>query len=144
MMFQVTTAMAIAKSAHRGQTDKTGKPYIGHPERVAARVSGRDEKTVAWLHDVVEDSDWTLDDLRDYGFSERVIEAVDAISHRPGEPRDDYYQRVKANPLALTVKFADIADNTDPLRMEGVRIRNASDWMRLVRKYDHALEVLRG
>jgi (p)ppGpp synthase/HD superfamily hydrolase len=77
----------------------------------------REEATVAWLHDVVEDTPTTLTEV-EVTFGSQVAAAVDAITHRSGEPSLDYYARVKSNPLALTVKAADLADNTDPSRLE--------------------------
>lgn len=118
-------ARAIAIRAHHGQVDKCGEPYITHPERVAAGVRAdlrhdADAEAVAWLHDVVEDTDVTLDDLRFERFPRRVVDAVDAITKRKGESFADYYERVKANPLALVVKWHDVADNADPARLAKV------------------------
>ncbi len=115
-MTDVLLAKRIATDAHAGQTDKSGHPYIHHPERVAARLHSADERAVAWLHDVIEDTTVTSDDLRDAGVNPDVIEAVEAITHRHGEPRTDYLTRVVANPLATRVKRADVADNTAPQR----------------------------
>lgn len=136
-------AFEWAASAHQGQVDKIGEPYLGHPKRVARAVyeaTGSDEATaVAWLHDVVEDSPVTLDQLRGTGFPERVVEAVDAISKRKGESFADYYERVKANPLALVVKWHDVADNADPRRLAKV----APDTQdRLRAKYERARALL--
>jgi (p)ppGpp synthase/HD superfamily hydrolase len=137
----VATARRIATQAHEGQTDKAGAPYIGHPARIAARVAGdAAAEVVAWLHDVVEDcDDWTLDRLRAEGISADLVKAVDAISKRAGEASDDYYARVAANPLALKVKYADLADNGDPARLARLD-PTARD--RLAGKYAHACEVL--
>lgn len=134
----------LATDAHAGQIDKAGRPYSEHPRRVAALVAGMtddpDAVAVAWLHDVVEDTAVTLDDLRAEGWSERVVAAVDALTRRPGEG-DAYYLRVAADPLAALVKRADIADNTDPQR---VALLTPSDAARLRRKYEHALSLLEG
>ena len=109
-------AERVAREAHSDQVDKTGHPYIEHPQRVAARVEG-DEllEAIAWLHDVVEDTSVSLADLQAL-FPLEVTEAVDAITKRPGESRLEYYARVRSNPRARKVKDADIADNTDPAR----------------------------
>lgn len=116
-MSLVRQAEQIARTAHEGQVDKAGEPYISHPARVADRVRGDENaETVAWLHDVVEDTGVSLDELRQT-FPEEVVEAVDAITVCPGEDRSAYYARVAANPLALKVKLADIADNSDPERL---------------------------
>jgi (p)ppGpp synthase/HD superfamily hydrolase len=113
---QVQRAFAFAKRAHEGQIDKVGDPYIGHPMRVASSVTGVDEKIVAALHDVVEDCDVTLDDLRSEGYSEEIVAAVDALSKREGESLEESIARVVVNALATTVKYADVADNSNPER----------------------------
>ena len=140
-----TRAQFLATRAHDGQVDKVGQPYIYHPARVAAAVyaDGCDDEAqaVAWLHDVVEDTPITLDDLRREGFSERVVEAVDAITKRKGEAFADYYERVKANPVALVVKWHDVADNADPARLAKVAPDTRE---RLQAKYERAKVMLRG
>ncbi len=87
-MDQITAAQQVASDAHAGQTDKAGRPYLDHPRRVAAHVAGTtddpDAVAAAWLHDVVEDTAITLDQLRALGFPETVIDAVDALTRRPG------------------------------------------------------------
>lgn len=115
---RITQARMIANSAHAGQVDKSGQPYIDHPRRVAARLSDPTEVVVAWLHDVLEDSD-TPEGLLRATFGDEVTDAVVALTHNYGhhESRVDYYTRVRANPTALAVKKADIADNTDPHRL---------------------------
>ena len=100
---QVQLANEIAAKAHAGQVDKAGKAYIHHPLAVASFVETNDEKTVALLHDVVEDTPVTLSDLCDAGFSEAVVHAVDCVTKRDGEPLRDYLCRVKSNPLATAV-----------------------------------------
>jgi (p)ppGpp synthase/HD superfamily hydrolase len=137
----VQRAASIARRAHDGQVDKSGNPYLGHLERVAGRasVSGEDAEVVAWLHDVVEDTEVTLDMLRDEGVPDHIITAVDAMTKRPGEDREAYLQRVKANPLALIVKAADVADNTAPERLQ---LLDESTRRRLEEKYAHTRTVL--
>lgn len=110
-------AQGIARRAHTGQTDKAGRPYIEHVQRVVAALTDPRERAVAWLHDVIEDTPVTAADLRAEGFPEGVVAGVVALTHRPGEPRSDYYARVRADPLALAVKEADLADNADPERL---------------------------
>ena len=116
----VATAESIARAAHVGQMDKIGVDYIEHPRRVAERfdpaVNPR-ETAVAWLHDVLEDTNVTADDLSAAGIGDDVIDAVKLLSKDPGATDlTDYYARIRTNPLALAVKAADIADNTDPAR----------------------------
>ncbi|OHV82347.1 HD domain-containing protein [Rhizobium sp. LCM 4573] len=117
----IEKATTIASEAHRGQSSKTGEPFIEHVRRVAESVKGDDERLVAWLHDVVEKgSGWTLDRLRREGFPERIVEAVDAMSKRDGEDYFAFVRRSIANPLARPVKRADLTDNlSQTLRMGG-------------------------
>jgi (p)ppGpp synthase/HD superfamily hydrolase len=134
----LAAAEAFARNAHEGQVDKAGEPYITHPERVAARLDGTTEKVVAWLHDVVEDTDVELCDLP---FPADVVAAVDAMTKRPGESLDDYISRVRANPIAIAVKYADVADNSSPERLERLDARTRE---RLERKYARTLALLGG
>lgn len=110
-------AHEIAKRAHEGQFDKGGNPYILHPLAVSGMVETEAEKTVALLHDVIEDTIITLEELRSYGFPDQVIKAVDVLTKRPGVSYDDYIEKVKQNPLALTVKIADMSHNKDLSRI---------------------------
>jgi GTP diphosphokinase / guanosine-3',5'-bis(diphosphate) 3'-diphosphatase len=110
-------AIAIARIAHDGQVDKGGQPYIAHPLRVMNNVETVEEKIVAVLHDSVEDSDLTLEDLKRAGFSDSIVEAIAAITKLEGEKRKDYLKRVMDNRLALKVKIADMSDNADISRI---------------------------
>lgn len=114
----IKMALDIATTAHEGQLDKGGHPYIEHPVAVASFVKTDEEKTVAYLHDVVEDTNVTLADLAADGFPEEIVTAVDAISQRDGESDEDYIERVKLNDLALHVKIADLKHNSDLSRFE--------------------------
>lgn len=116
-MSTLERAIAIAAQAHAGQTDKAGEHYILHPLRVMLSMDTEPERIVAVLHDVVEDSDITLADLRNEGFSEEAIAAIDALTKREGESKLDAAARAKRNPLALRVKLADNADNQDMVRI---------------------------
>jgi GTP diphosphokinase / guanosine-3',5'-bis(diphosphate) 3'-diphosphatase len=111
-MSSLDRAIEIAASAHRGQTDKGGEPYILHPLRVMFRMATLEEKIVAVLHDVVEDSDWTLEQLSGEGFSPAVLTALEALTKRPGEDRISAARRAAAVPLARSVKLADNAENS--------------------------------
>jgi (p)ppGpp synthase/HD superfamily hydrolase len=137
--FVLDDAIRIAREAHAGQVDKSGKPYIDHPLRVMARVKGAHAQMAAVLHDVIEDTDVTADDLRKAGCPESVVTSVIALSKIPGEPRPSYYRRVSADPIAIIVKRADIADNTDPVRMAAL---DAGTQNRLREKYAEAIRVL--
>lgn len=115
----VRRAQALAVDAHDGQVDNAGLPYIEHPTRVVGHLENptAEEATVVWLHDVVEHTSVTLEDIEN-AFGSPVAVAVDAITCRPDERKLDYYARVKLNPIALTVKAADLADNTDSRRRQ--------------------------
>ena len=117
MSVRVEDAIEIAVAAHRGQTDKAGHPYILHPLRLLAKMSTETEQIAAVLHDVVEDSDWTFDRLRERGFSDDVLTALDALTRRDGETYETYVERAAAHPVARRVKLADLEDNLDVRRL---------------------------
>jgi len=104
-------AATLATKAHDGHKRKDGSPYIAHPIRVAIRCEEKLEKVVALLHDVVEDTPVTLDDLRDDGFTNEVLDAIDSVTKRHGEKYADFILRSKANKIGRVVKLADIEDN---------------------------------
>jgi (p)ppGpp synthase/HD superfamily hydrolase len=110
-------AIKIATTAHTGQVDKAGEPYILHPLRVMLTVFAPDERIVAVLHDVIEDSEITSKDLLAEGFSTRIVEAVVALSKSRDQSYDQYIEGVALNPLARTVKLADLEDNSDLSRI---------------------------
>ena len=123
-------AIALAVEAHRDQKDRYGAPYILHPLRVMARMETPLEKTVAVLHDVVEDTDWTFDRLRDEGFGPPVIEALDCLTKRSGEEYMDFVRRSAQNPLARRVKLADLEDNMDLRRVPESSQPDPARWER--------------
>ncbi|NUT53070.1 MAG: HD domain-containing protein [Saccharothrix sp.] len=139
MTFTAEDAIRIARAAHEGQVDKSGSPYIDHPLRVMARVSGEHARLAAVLHDVVEDTSVTAEDLLAAGCPSEVVATVLALSHRDGESQEDYLARVLADPVAVEVKRADIADNTSPPRL--ARLDPATR-DRLRAKYARALAIL--
>lgn len=139
MRFTLDEAIQVARRAHEGQLDKSGRPYIAHPLRVMGTVSGEHERMAAVLHDVVEDTSVTLADLTAAGCPEEVLAAVAAISKQPGEDQAAYLARVAANPIARLVKRADIADNMSPDRL--ARLDPATQ-ERLRTKYESALQQL--
>lgn len=110
-------AIQIAAKAHAGQTDKAGQPYILHPIRVMMSVSGTEERIAAVLHDTVEDTSISIDDLVRYGFSETVVTAVKALTKNAGETRIAAAHRAVVNPIARAVKLADVSDNMDMRRI---------------------------
>lgn len=110
-------AIQIAAEAHAGQVDKAGQPYILHPLRVMLRVQGENERIAAVLHDVVEDSSFTLEQLASEGFPAEIIQALAALTKQPGESRLAAAQRASENAIALCVKLADNTDNMDLSRI---------------------------
>jgi (p)ppGpp synthase/HD superfamily hydrolase len=117
-MATLERAITIAATAHSGQKEKNGQPYVLHPLRLMMKVEGEAAKMAAVLHDVVEDTGWTLEDLKGEGFSEEVIEAVDRLTRRKDE--EDYpafIERAAENPIARRVKLADLEDNMNVLRL---------------------------
>lgn len=116
-MSTLERAIALAAQAHEGQYDKGGNAYILHPLRVMLRVSTLEQRIVAVLHDVLEDTPTTLADLARQGFSLKILAAVHALSRRQGEPYLDFVVRVGDDPLARVVKLADLADNSDMSRI---------------------------
>lgn len=114
--------LVLATNAHAGQFDRGGNPYILHPMKVMHYLKSDDEELqcMALLHDVIEDTKTTWDDLVDIGCTERVINGVKALTKMPGESYDQYKERVFANPDAMKVKMADLRHNTDIRRLKGV------------------------
>lgn len=108
-------AIALAATAHRGQGYPTSalrrEPFILHPMRVVLRVETDVERVVAALHDIIEDTDYTLNELRRLGYPSVVVEAVDRLTRRAGESYADYIERVAEDRLARRVKLADLVDN---------------------------------
>lgn len=137
-MSDLDKALEIACKAHKGQVDKAGHPYILHPLRLMLRCEAEAERIVALLHDVVEDSDCTLDDLRNAGFHEEIVEAVDCLTRRQDESYDAFIARLASNGLAKIVKIKDIQDNLDLTR---IAVLTESDLNRIAR-YHKALAFL--
>ena len=135
-LFQQAVILSVA--AHSGQLDKSSVPYILHPMAVASRCKTEDERIVAVLHDVVEDTELTLESLMEF-FPAPIVEAVDAITHRKNEPYDDYLDRVILNKIALPVKIQDIHHNQERMNF----LEDEETKKRLIKKYDHAIEFLR-
>ncbi len=134
-MTSIEKALKIALDAHKGQLDKAGKPYILHPLRIMAKMPTEELMIIALLHDVVEDSAYTLEDLRRKGFSERIVDAVDYLTRRDGEAYDAYILRAKQNPLAIPVKLADLEDNMDIRRLDQVREQDIGRFQKYLQAY---------
>jgi len=128
-------AIEIATKCHSGQLDKAGELYILHPMRMMMKMDTEEEKITAVLHDVVEDSEVTINDLRKEGFSERILRAVDAMTKREGESYKKSIERVKKNPLAIKVKVADFEDNMDISRLKRVTEKDRQRFNRYLKYY---------
>lgn len=137
-MSSLERAIAIAAAAHAGQTDKAGAPYILHPLRVMLAVRTIDERIVAVLHDVLEDTPVTAEELRAEGFPEHLLEALAAVTKIEGEDYEDFVRRAASHPIGRVVKLADLADNSDRSRLATV---TAKDEERLER-YRRAIALL--
>jgi len=138
-MFNLERAIALAATAHNGQKDKAGQPYILHPLYVMNKMCTIDQKIIAVLHDIVEDTEVTLHYIKAIGAPQRIIDGIDAISKRKGETQKDYIERVKGNTLARAVKPEDIKHN---LSIERLMPLNEETALRLSTKYIKALNQL--
>jgi hypothetical protein len=131
-------AIKIAFEAHAGQLDRSGLPYVLHPIHVAEQMKDEDTCVVALLHDVIEDTDMTLEDLRTYGFTEAQLEGVRLMTRLEDEDYFDYVRNLKDNPIARAVKIEDLKHNSDKAR---ISVMTDDDQKRL-EKYKKALEIL--
>lgn len=136
---QTKLAMEIAYNAHHGQKDKGGAPYVFHPFHLAEQMDTEAEMTAALLHDVVEDTDWTFDDLLNAGISKEVVEVLHFLTHPEGEPYMDYIHRLLLNPIARKIKLADIRHNSDMTRLD-----TADEYKKVYfrEKYREAIKLL--
>ena len=139
-MSLIEKAIAIAVEAHKCQEDKAGDPYILHPLRVMFRMETREEMVVAVLHDVLEDTPITPDQLKEMGFSETVLKALDSVTKRAGERYEDFVQRAALHPIGKKIKLADLRDNMDLSRLEEI----TDEDIRRVKKYHGALKIIKG
>jgi (p)ppGpp synthase/HD superfamily hydrolase len=110
-------AIGIAEQQHAGQVDKAGRPYIEHPKRVMRAMSTYPERIVAVLHDVVEDTDLTLDQLADEGFPDYILAALDSVTRRARESYEEFIARAARDAIGRRVKYADLQDNADLSRI---------------------------
>lgn len=134
-MSTLERAIEIAVAAHDGQLDKAGMDYIGHPMRVMAAGSSVDEKIVGVLHDVVEDSAWTFEQLAAEGFAPQIIEALRCLTKLEGESYDKFIARVKCNALATAVKLNDLTDNMDIRRLPYLSDKDVKRLKRYLKAY---------
>ncbi len=132
-------AMKLCFEAHKGQTDKSGIPYVFHPFHLAEQMADEETIVTALLHDVVEDTAYTLGDLRSMGFPESVLSAIGLMTHDDETPYLEYVARLKNNPIARIVKLADLEHNSDLTRLDTV---DAKAQIR-IEKYRKAIALLK-
>ncbi len=118
-MNYINKALEIAVKAHSNQLDKGGNPYIFHPIRVALNCQTEEEKIVALLHDVIEDTDTSIEQLEAEGFSKEILESIISLTKKEGEDYMSFIKRVATNRTATNVKLQDLADNMDTSRLNG-------------------------
>ena len=131
-------AIRFAFQAHEGQLDRSGLPYILHPLHLAEQMTSEDACVTALLHDILEDTDATVEELRKEGFSETQIEAVELLSRSEDEDYFDYVRRIRSNALAKEVKLADLAHNRDRTRLEHISEKDEKRFQ----KYAEAVRIL--
>lgn len=131
-------AMKLCFEAHKDQVDKSGLPYVFHPFHLAEQMNDEDTTVVALLHDVIEDTDYTIEDIRSMGFSNNVINALILMTHDKAIPYMDYVAKIKKDPIARQVKLADLRHNSDLTRLDSFREKD----LNRVKKYKAAMELL--
>lgn len=132
-------AMKLCYEAHKDQKDKSGLPYVHHPFHLAEQMDDEDSTIVALLHDVAEDTIYDIDYIREQGYNDNVVEALELMTHKEGVPYMDYVRKIKENPLATKVKLADLAHNSDTTRLNG---EPKDRDIRRVKKYAKAIKIL--
>ena len=122
MIYTPKTKMALKLcfEAHKEQVDKSGMPYVFHPFHLAEQMNTEETTIVALLHDLVEDTDYTIEDLVDMGFDKSITDAIALMTHADNVAYMDYVRAIKDNPIAKTVKLADLKHNSDLTRLETV------------------------
>ena len=133
-------ALKLCFEAHKNQVDKSGMPYVFHPFHVAEQMTDEATTIVALLHDVVEDTDYTLEDLAAEGFGKEILEAVALMTHEDDVPYLDYVAKFKDNPIARAVKLADLAHNSDLSRIGEID----DETRERLEKYKKATALLKG
>jgi len=137
-MATLEQAISLAAKQHEGQVDKANAPYILHPLRVMLNVPTIQHKIVAVLHDILEDTETTIEDLYQFGFQEHLIDAIVALTKKQGETRLEAAQRARQNPIARVVKLADINDNMNLSRIQSPTVK---DFERL-KEYQQVRDLL--
>lgn len=131
-------ALKLCFEAHKDQLDKSGLPYVFHPFHLAEQMKDEATTIVALLHDVVEDTEYSFDDLEKMGFGEEVLGALKLLTHDDDTPYMDYVSNLKHNPIARAVKLADLAHNSDPTRLDVIDDKA----IKRAQKYQAAIALL--
>lgn len=131
-------ALKLCFEAHKNQVDKSGMPYVFHPFHLAEQMTDELTTIVALLHDVVEDTPYTLDDLREMGFPAETLDAIELMTHNKRVPYLDYVAKIKTNPITRAVKLADLRHNSDLTRLDTVSEKDRER----VEKYKTAIRLL--
>ena len=131
-------ALSLCFEAHKDQKDKSGLPYVFHPFHLAEQMEDEDTTIVALLHDVIEDTEYTIEDLQKAGFTQNVISAIALMTHNPQMPYMEYVRAIKSNPIARAVKLADLRHNSDMTRLDIITQRDEER----AQKYLDAIVIL--
>lgn len=129
-------ALKLCFEAHKDQVDKSGTPYVFHPFHLAEQMKDEPSTIVALLHDIVEDTAYTLEDLREMGFEDAILEALLLLTHEKDLPYMEYVARIKTNPISTAVKLADLRHNSDLSRLDSVdeaALRRKEKYMAAIR-----------
>ena len=138
---QTKKALQLCFDAHKEQIDKSGLPYVFHPFHLAEQMQDEETTVAALLHDVVEDTDYTFDDLLKMGFDEKIIDALRLLTHEDSVEYMDYVKAIKPNPIARAVKLADLTHNSDLSRFEPDQITEYA--LKRNQKYQTAIALLK-
>ena len=131
-------ALKLCFEAHKEQTDKSGMPYVFHPFHLAEQMTDEETTVVALLHDIVEDTELTFEDLEKQGFGEEIISALKLLTHNDDTPYFDYVAEIKTNKIATAVKLADLKHNSDLSRLDTVDEKA----LKRKEKYEKAIKIL--
>lgn len=131
-------ALALCFEAHKEQKDDSGLPYVFHPFHLAEQMNDEATTVVALLHDVVEDTHYTINDIKEMGFSKEVLDAIKLLTHDKEIPYMDYVRKIKDNPIAKAVKLADMRHNSDTTRLNKITEKE----IKRARKYTEAIKLL--
>lgn len=140
MIYTLTTkkALRLCFEAHKNQVDKSGMPYVFHPFHLAEQMTDENTTVVALLHDVIEDTTYTINDLKNMGFNDTILEAISLMTHSKDVPYMDYVTEIKKNPIAKAVKLADLKHNSDLSRLDVVDEKS----IERTKKYKKAITLL--